>query len=61
MPSTADEEGRVGREIHHLEQVADVGESDETPLILLGGVWFAVAVAVIVVLAVTLVAVWLWA
>jgi hypothetical protein len=61
MASKAHEEGRIGREIHHLEEIADVGESDETPLILLGGVWFAAALAVIALLAVTLVAVWLWA
>jgi hypothetical protein len=47
----------VGREVRHLEQVAEVGESGETPLILLGGVWFVCAVAFLVVLAVTLVAV----
>ncbi len=47
-------EGSLAREVHHLEHVADVGESDETPLILLGGVWLVSAVAVIAILALTL-------
>jgi hypothetical protein len=46
----------VTREIHHLEQVADVGASDETPLILIGGVWVGCAFFVLVILALTLVA-----
>ena len=57
----ADEEGRLTRELHHLEQVADVGESEKTPWILLSRVWFVVAVLVIVVLALTLVGLWLFA
>jgi hypothetical protein len=54
-------EGRLARDLHHLEQVADVGESEETPLIVLGGVWFVAAIAVIGILALTLVGVWLFA
>jgi hypothetical protein len=60
VPSAADEKGRLRKEVDHLEQVADVGESDETPLILLGGVWLVAAVAVLVVLALTAVGVWLF-
>ncbi|MDP9262253.1 MAG: hypothetical protein M3O89_09795 [Actinomycetota bacterium] len=48
-------EGTVARELHHLEQVAQVGESDETPLILLGGVWVVSAFVVLVILVLTLV------
>jgi hypothetical protein len=48
-------EGSLAREVHHLEQVADVGESDKTPLILVGRVWLACAVVVIAILALTLV------
>jgi hypothetical protein len=44
------------RKLHELEHVADVGESAETPLILIGEVWFVVAIAVLVVLALALVA-----
>jgi hypothetical protein len=44
------------RKLRELEHVADVGESAETPLILIGEVWFVVAIAVLVVLALALVA-----
>jgi hypothetical protein len=44
------------RKLHELEHVADVGESDETPLILLGEVWFVAAIAVLVLLGVALLA-----
>jgi hypothetical protein len=44
------------RKLRELEHVADVGESDETPLILIGEVWFVVAIAVLVVVALALVA-----
>src|SRR6266566_1100670 len=50
-------EARHGaRKLRELEHVADVGESAETPLILIGEVWFVVAIAVLVVLAHALVA-----
>jgi hypothetical protein len=39
-----------------VEHVAEVGESEETPLILLGDVWVVTAVVVLVVLAVSLLA-----
>jgi hypothetical protein len=48
-------EGSVRRELQHLEQVAEVGASSKTPLILVGGVWLLCAAVVLVVLAVTLV------
>jgi hypothetical protein len=57
MRSGALSVSRLDRELHHLERVADVGESDETPLILIGSVWAACAVVVLAVLALTLVAV----
>jgi hypothetical protein len=44
-------------ELHQLEHVADVGESDKTPLILLGEVWFWCAFAVLSITAITLLAV----
>jgi hypothetical protein len=44
------------RKLRELEQVADVGESAETPLILIGEVWFVVAIALLVMLALALVA-----
>jgi hypothetical protein len=43
------------RDVNRLEQVADVGESDETPPILIGGVWVVCAVVVMAILALTLV------
>jgi hypothetical protein len=42
--------------LRDLEHVAEVGESDETPLILLGDVWIVSAVVVLAVLAVSLLA-----
>jgi hypothetical protein len=53
----ANHDNPVAREVHHLEQVADVGASAETPAILLGGVWLVCAVVVTVVLALTLIVV----
>jgi hypothetical protein len=56
MKSEPAHESPVARELHHLERVADVGASDETPLILIGGVWVVCAFVVLVLLALTLVA-----
>jgi hypothetical protein len=47
---------RVVRKVHELEHVADVGESAETPLILLGEVWVFSAIAVLIFLALALLA-----
>jgi hypothetical protein len=47
---------RAVQKLHELEHVADVGESDKTPLILLGEVWFVSAIAVLVLLGVALLA-----
>ena len=47
---------RLGRKAHELERIADVGESDRTPLILIGEVWVVAATAVLVVLALALLA-----
>ena len=46
----------ITSEVHHLEHVADEGESAETPLILLGEVWIVCAAAFLVVLALALAA-----
>ena len=43
---------RAVRKLHELEHVAEVGESDKTPLILIGGVWVVCAIAVAVTLAI---------
>lgn len=45
---------RAVRKLHELEHVADVGESDETPLILIGEVWVVSATALLVMLALAL-------
>ncbi len=48
MPTTRP----LARKARDLEQVADLGESEETPWIVIGGVWlfyaagFAIAVAI---------------
>jgi hypothetical protein len=42
--------------LHELEHTAAVGESAETPLILIGEVWVVAATAVLIVLAITLIA-----
>ena len=44
------------RKLREFEHVAEVGESDQTPLILIGEVWFVVAIALLVLLALALVA-----
>jgi len=44
---------RQRTEVRRLEQVAEAGESEETPWILLGRVWIVCAVLVVIVLAVT--------
>ena len=56
MHRNSHESGRVVRKLRELEHVADVGESDETPLILIGEVWFVVAIALVVLLALALLA-----
>jgi hypothetical protein len=47
---------RQRTEVRRLEQVAEAGESEETPWILLGRVWIVCAVLVVIVLAVTAIA-----
>jgi hypothetical protein len=42
------------RELHELEHVADVGEDDRTPLILIGEMWIVSAIVVVVILALSL-------
>jgi hypothetical protein len=44
------------RKRRELEHVAEVGENDETPLILIGDVWFVLAIALLVLLALALLA-----
>jgi hypothetical protein len=46
----------VAHELRHLEQVAEVGESDKTPLILTGGVAIACTTVFLIVLVVSLLA-----
>ena len=47
---------RAAQKLHELEHVADVGESEKTPLILLGEVWVVTATAVLALLAIALLA-----
>jgi hypothetical protein len=56
MPKRSHDTPRAERKLHELEHVADVGESDETPLILLGETWVVWAIAVLVLLALALLA-----
>jgi hypothetical protein len=56
-PGSGDEhENMPERTLRELEHVAEVGESAETPLILLSDVAFVMAVVVLAVLAVSLLA-----
>jgi hypothetical protein len=54
MPHAND--NKVLHELHHLERVAEEGSSEETPAILLGGLWVLCAVAVLTLTAVSLLA-----
>jgi hypothetical protein len=47
---------RPVRKLHELEHVGDVGESDQTPVILFGEVWLVSAVTVLVLVAIALLA-----
>jgi hypothetical protein len=47
---------RNRHELRHLEETADRGESEETPWILLGGVWLFWTVVFLVVLVLALLA-----
>jgi hypothetical protein len=49
----------VARELHELKEEADLGESAKTPLIVLGEVWVVCAIAVVILLAISLLAYWL--
>jgi hypothetical protein len=46
----------LSRKVRQFEHVADEGESGEAPLFLIVEVWFVVAVAFVVLLAIALVA-----
>ncbi len=53
---TAHEHSHPVEKLHELEQVAEVGESGETPFILMGEVWVVCAAAFLVLLAIALLA-----
>jgi hypothetical protein len=54
MPKRPHDTPRAVRKLHEVERIGDVGESDKTPLILLGEVWAVSAIAVLVLLAIAL-------
>jgi len=56
MGNQPHETERAVEKLHELEHIADVGESPETPLILLGEVWVVCALVVLVILALSLIA-----
>jgi hypothetical protein len=56
MSRLSEDVERVETKVHALEHTADVGESAETPLIVLGEVWIVCAAVVLVVLALALIA-----
>jgi hypothetical protein len=56
MPRRWHDTPRAVRKLHELEHIADVGESDKTPLILLGETWVVAAIVVLVFLALALLA-----
>ena len=47
---------QMSKSLREFEHVADVGESDETPLILIGEAWVVMAIVSLVFLALTLLA-----
>jgi ABC-type proline/glycine betaine transport system permease subunit len=59
MDQRSHEVARAVSELHHLEDVAEAGESNETPLVLFGAVWVACAMAVVVLVAIGFLAYWL--
>jgi hypothetical protein len=56
VQTRAHDTGRAARELHELEHTADVGESEKTPLILLGEVWIVCVTAVLALVAIALIA-----
>ena len=50
---------RKHADLHRLEQVAEAGEDEQTPWILLGGVWVVCGVVVVLILAITIVTAYL--
>ena len=56
VPDSGGHENAVVRELHHLEQVAEEGESNETPVIVGVSVWLVAFVVFLVMLASALLA-----
>jgi hypothetical protein len=59
MESRSHDTPEAVRKLQEIEHAGDVGEDERTPLIALGETWVVVAIAVVVVLAVTLIAFYL--
>jgi hypothetical protein len=57
MTSTSHQNSPVAHEVHKLERIADAGKSPWTPAIVLGEIGVVCAVAVLALLAITLLAV----
>jgi hypothetical protein len=56
MHTRSHDRPRAMRKLHDLEHIAEVGESNKTPLILIGEAWVVSAIAVLVLLALALLA-----
>jgi hypothetical protein len=54
MPNHSHDTPDGGRKLHELEHIADVGESEKTPWILIGETWVVTATAFLVVVALAL-------
>jgi hypothetical protein len=54
MRSKSHDTPEAVRKLHELEHVADVGEDEKTPLILIGEMWLLSAIAVGVILALSI-------
>ena len=52
----ASDRTHMPKSLYELEQVADAGESDKTPLVLIGEVWVVVTIALLLFLALALLA-----
>ena len=54
MHSESHDTRETVQKLHELEHIADVGEDERTPLILISEVWIVSAIVVVVILALSL-------
>jgi hypothetical protein len=54
MHSKSHDTNETARKLHELEHIANIGEDDRTPLLLMGEMWIVSAIIVGVILALSL-------